>query len=173
MQVLTPIWFSQFSLEHIIFLNRTKFNATRLWLLVVLLMIFCSGCQQYLIEHNPGLAGETAVSFAEVAFVKQEYESALKFLPKDRDDSFTADTLKGFVAHTHTGVEFPRSVELLAYEIVPGQRAIKVFLKASSVKQNSHYYQLILSGDESSGYKVIEFYGNSQEFPTSQLRRNF
>jgi len=141
--------------------------------LIVFLVAFSAGCQSYAIEHDPVAAGETAIAFAQAAFVVQEYESALKFLPEDRDVSFTADTLKTLVSHTHTGLDFPRSVELLAYEIVPGERTIQVFLKASSANPNPHYYQLILLGDESSGYKVIEFYGNSQEFPSLQTRRNF
>lgn len=154
-------------------LKVSRSNANRLWLLVMVFMTFWSGCQSYAIEHDPAAAGKTAIAFAEAAFVDKEYESALKFLPEDRDDSFTADTLKTLVSHTHTGLDLPRSVELLAYEIVPGQRTIKIFLKASSANPNPHYYQLILSGDKSSGYKVIEFYGNSREFPFSQLRRNF
>jgi hypothetical protein len=131
------------------------------------------GCQPYVIRHDPTAAGTVALAFAQTAFVNQDFEDALRFLPKNLNASFTSDSLKRMVVYTHTNIDFPKSVKLSAYEIVPSQRAVNVYLIGFSSSGTKHHYHIILSGDASSGYAVLEMYGSPDEFPASSLRRSF
>jgi hypothetical protein len=140
--------------------------------LTLMLLTIFAGCQPYAIRHDPSAAGAVALSFAQVAFVNQDFEGALNFLPKSRANTLTVDSLRAIVIHTHKDAAFPQSVRLSAYEIIPSQHAINIYLTGLSSK-GPYYYQLVLSGDASRGYQVTEMYGSFQEFPSSSLRKSF
>jgi hypothetical protein len=138
-------------------------NKTKTLLIISTLTIFFLGCTAHFIKHDPDAAGQVALSFAKTAFVDQNYEAAMRFLPEERDSGVSAKMLKGIVDFAHSELEFPEKVELLGYRSLPGQRRVEVFLRGYDKDLKPGYYTIVLLGDADMGYGVAELYGNTKQ----------
>ncbi len=142
------------------------------------LLLFCfattvglsSNCRLNYISHDPKLAAETAFQFSELVFLKKDYESAMLYLPDDRDPTFSPKMLESMINFTHSMVPFPQKVELISHRIVPGQGQLEVFLKGSVDGNVSGYYRIVLRKNNNETYSVLEFYANEKDFPEYQDR---
>jgi hypothetical protein len=133
-------------------------------------VLFGVGCvKPKIISYDQQLAGKRAQEFANIAFVKRDFEGAHKLLPKELDPSFDVAALKKFVWDMHPTDKFPEVVLAEDYEIVIGQEKVNIYLEGKRDAENLHYL-LVMGGNKSEGYRVTEMYRSDTPYPANNLR---
>lgn len=142
----------------------------RYFFIISAVVLIGIGCPYY-VKHSPELAIETARKFSEVVFVKHDYSFGLQFASKRRDADFTEAALKQMVEKMHPTGDYPTLVRAIGYELIPGNRAAKVYLEGLDGTTKS-YYSIELEGDVSTGYFVTGLYRRPNMFEVSGLYKS-
>jgi UDP:flavonoid glycosyltransferase YjiC (YdhE family) len=138
------------------------------WNLAVIFL----GCKELTVKHDENLAGRRAKEFAEVAFVRQDFESAYHELSDAAKRYVSLDDFKKTITRFHTK-GYPQRIELKQFEQVPSERkAIYIFLVGQASSQR-YYYRLMLEATPGSDYKVSVVDIEYAPYSGSPLRKNF
>ncbi len=135
---------------------------------VVLLSIF--GCKPKIkvIHHDENMAANSALEFAKVAFVQQDYTKAYYLLSQNGKMPF--QKFNNVIREIHPN-GFPTTVKTTEYEPMPGQEAMSIFLYGERTDEK-FYYRVVMQGTKKTNYKVFAFYQGNGPYPQSKLRKS-
>ncbi len=128
------------------------------------------GCSINVINHDADEAGRAALSFSERAFVRRDFNSAFELITHTKSGSVTVEQIQNLVQEMHPDGQYPSTVELSEYEVIPGKPIIRVFLK-SSINGSNAYYLIVVEGQRGTGYEVTELYKSENQFPMTYVPR--
>lgn len=140
------------------FRRNAKYNAYDLFVLAIGLI----GCAESF-KHDEVLAGKRAVEFAQVTFVKQDFDNGYALLSDAAKRYVSREKFKETVSRLHPRTN-PKSVAATEYEPMPGEKAIYIFLLGENAGERFHY-RLTMEGTATTGYKVSRL--TRGEFPYS------
>jgi hypothetical protein len=121
------------------------------------------------IHHSEERAAQKAAQFAEVVFVRQDYERAYTLLSEELREKVPFEKFKGLILQGH--VEgFPTVVKATDFEPLPGRKAMGVFLDGANSGLR-FYYRLIMQGTKATDYQVSDFQVSKEPYPRSSLTR--
>ncbi len=128
-----------------------------------------------LMHHEPELAGMKAVQFFEAACVKHDWEQARRLVVSTWWMKPSAKTAQKLV-DSAGGCGAPTRLVSVAYEPMPGQASIMIYVTADTASGTSLHYRLPVAGTSTDGYLVAGFYrSRTGSFPhpegRSQLRK--
>jgi hypothetical protein len=138
-----------------------------LWAFVMILM----GCAES-IKHDEILAGKRAVEFAQVAFVTQDVEKAYGLLADSAKGYIPLEKFKETLARMHPSLH-PTSVTATAYEPMPGEKAIYIYITGDT-SGGQLQYTLTMLGTAANDYKVSRFgLGAGSYLPSTAEKKTF
>jgi hypothetical protein len=140
------------------FRRHGRCNAYGLFVLAIGLI----GCAESF-KHDEVLAGKRAAEFAQVAFVKQDFDNGYALLSDAAKRYVSREKFKETVSRLHPRTN-PKSVTATEYEPMPGEKAIYIFLMGENAGERFHY-RLTMEGSAETGYKVSRL--TRGEFPYS------
>lgn len=123
------------------------------------------------LSHSPSIAGEQAQRFAEVAFVQRDFSKAYGLLAESGKSYGSAEQFREFINQKHPSA-FPSFVTATAYEPVPGQTKINIYIYGENGSEK-FYYRMITEGSQERGYSVSGFDRKNIPYPQSDLIRPF
>jgi hypothetical protein len=130
-------------------------------------LLGCAGS----IDHDEVSAGKKAEEFARITFVRQDTEDGYALLADGTKRYVSQDQFKTVVSKLHPRA-FPRTVTLSAYEPMPGEKAIYIFLVGENSGEH-FYYRLTMQGTRTTGYRVLRFDRSTGPYPPSNERQSF
>jgi len=145
--------------------NRQKYRFYPLIFAVGLL-----GCAKS-INHDEVAAGKKAEEFARITFVRQDIENGYALLADGTKRYVSQDQFKAVVAKLHPKA-FPKTVTASAYEPMPGEKAIYIFLIGDNSGEH-FYYRLTMEGTGTTGYRVLRFDRSTSPYPPSNEKQSF
>jgi membrane-bound lytic murein transglycosylase B len=127
------------------------------WLLLsgvcaFMLTAACFGVSAKVLHHLPSKAGTAAEEFAQVAFIENDTAAAYSLTADEFQAEFSQAQFGAAVRQMHTNGR-PITVSAEEYESIPGQAAMHIFLVGQS-DDEEFYYQMLMYGTSSKGYKV-------------------
>jgi hypothetical protein len=126
------------------------------------------GCMET-INHDASSAGKKAEEFAQVVFVKQDIENGYGLLADGTKRYVSREQFKAVLSKLHPKA-FPKTVNALEYEPMPGEKAIFIFLTGENLGEH-FYYRLTMEGTATTGYKVLRFDRAGQPYPASSDKK--
>jgi hypothetical protein len=118
--------------------------------------------------HDQNGAATAAEQFAQVAFVTKDTNAAHALLEPQTGRSLPLASFSEAIAKMHPG-GFPNSVKAEAYEPLPGQAGMNVFLLGQNANE-TFYYRFLMVGDKVSGYKVAYLGRGNGPHPSANKR---
>jgi hypothetical protein len=115
----------------------------------------------------------TALRFTDLAFTKQNFDDASKELYGDFQDEIKYQRVKEIAHYHHPESKYPETVHVSAYQPVPGQQKILIFVEGSALDGTCFYYCLVLILESGDDYKIEAAYRSTdgKAFPDDPLRR--
>ena len=132
------------------------------------LVIGLMGCKGS-IDHDETTAAKSAAKFAQVAFVKRDFENGYALLADSGKRYVSHEKFQETISRLHPKA-FPVSVTASEYEPMPGEKAIHIYLAGENSAER-FYYRLTMEGAAGTGYKVARFYRGSEPYPGSGSRQ--
>ncbi len=120
-------------------------------------------------EHEPAMAAAQAHDFAHIAFVERDLSTAYAMLSPDTKAKMSLDQFNQLVSSMHPA-EYPSSIESTDYELMPGQKAMNIYVSGSSGNER-FYYRLVMEGTKETRYTVGGLWRGNGPFPPSNMRR--
>jgi hypothetical protein len=124
-----------------------KYHAYRL----LVFAIGLAGCVESY-KHDAVLAGKRAAEFAQVAFIRQDFDSGYALLSDAAKRYVSPEKFKETVSRLHPRTH-PKSVTATEYEPMPGEKAVYIFLLGENTGER-FYYMLTMEGTAATDYKV-------------------
>ena len=115
------------------------------------------------------MAAGKAQQFADVAFVKRDFEAAYPLLSQNLRASITMNQFKDVVSKMHVS-EYPLFVRATDYEPLMGKKAMNIYLTGDA-ENGRFYYRFVMEGTQETNYVVSGFWRNDGPYPASNMRR--
>lgn len=122
--------------------------------LVLMLLFSLPSCAKS-VKHNETLAGQRAVEFARLAFVKNNFEQAYELLSDGGKRHLGREKFIETITRMHPR-SFPTKVTALEYQAMPGENAIWIYLAGQNTDEQFQY-RLTLETTDKGDYKVLTF----------------
>jgi hypothetical protein len=119
-------------------------------------------------DHDATSAGKKAEEFARITFVRSDFKNGYELLADGTKRYVSLGQFKDVVSKLHPNA-FPKTVTASAYEPMPGEKAIYIFLTGENAGAR-FYYRLTMEGTAATGYKVLRFDRSSGPPASSQDR---
>ena len=107
------------------------------------------------VEHDPKTAGKRAEEFAEVVFVRQDFERGYAMLSESGKRYVPAEKFKETVIKSHPR-NYPARIAATDYEPMAGEKAIYIYISGENTGEQFNY-TLTLDGAAANDYKVTRF----------------
>jgi hypothetical protein len=120
-------------------------------------------------EHDHKLAAKRAEEFAQVAFVRRDFDKGYAMLSDNGKRYVPLEKFKETVAKLHPRT-YPVRVTATDYEPMSGEKAIYVYLTGANGDEH-FYYTLTLDGTAATDYKVTRLSRGSGPFGSSSTRQ--
>jgi hypothetical protein len=120
-------------------------------LLAVLLTIYAAGCSEP-IEHNEELAVKRSLEFAEIAFVKQDFDKGYEQMSSKAKAYIPLDIFKDAMSRLHPD-GYPTAVKAKGYQPETEQNKVYVAIRGENAGKEFDYV-LTLLGTAKTDYKV-------------------
>ena len=120
-------------------------------------------------DHDHKLAAKRAEAFAQVAFVRQDFENGYAMLSDSGRRYVPLEKFKETIVKSHPR-SYPTKVAATDYEPMTGEKAIYFYLTGDNGGEH-FYYTLILDGTAATDYKVTRFSRGSGPFGSSNTRQ--
>jgi hypothetical protein len=121
------------------------------WAAVAALVFACADK----FEHDPRTAAKRAEEFAQVVFVRQDFDNGYAMLSESGKRYVPPEKFKETVTKSHPR-NYPARISATDYEPMPGEQAIYVYLSGDNAGEQFNY-TLTLQGTAASDYKVTRF----------------
>ena len=121
------------------------------------------------IEHDQARAAKRAEEFVQVAFVKGDGERGYGLLAPATKRYVSLEQFKRVVARMHPQAA-PKSVRVLEFEPMKGEKAIYVYLSGENSGEWFHY-RITLEGTAKTDYGVLKFERSNEPYPGSSDRK--
>jgi hypothetical protein len=123
------------------------------------LLFFAAGglffaCDQP-VEHDPKTAGKRAEEFAQVVFVRRDFDRGYAMLSESGKRYVPAEKFKETVIKSHPR-NYPARIAATDYEPMAGEKAIYIYISGENTGEQFHY-TLTLDGAAANDYKVTRF----------------
>jgi hypothetical protein len=109
-------------------------------------------------EHDQTMAAKRAEEFAQMVFVRQNFEHGYALLSDSGKRYVSLEKFKETVVKSHPK-NYPTRIAATDYEPMSGEKAIYVYLTGENTGEQFKY-TLILDGTAASDYKVTRFSRN-------------
>jgi hypothetical protein len=106
-------------------------------------------------EHDQNLAAKRAEEFAQVVFVRQDFENGYAMLSDSGKRYVPLEKFKETVIKSHPR-NYPTKIAATDYEPMSGEKAIYIYLAGETAGEQFNY-TLTLDGSAATDYKVIRF----------------
>jgi hypothetical protein len=106
-------------------------------------------------KHDETLAAKRALEFAQLAFVKNNFERAYELLSDGGKRHLGREKFIETITRMHPR-SFPTKVTALEYQAMPGENAIWIYLAGQNVVEQFQY-RLTLEATGNGDYKVLTF----------------
>jgi len=128
------------------------------------------GCVES-IEHDQARAVKKAEEFVQVAFVKSDADRGYGLLAPATRRYVSLEQFKRVVARMHPQAA-PKSVRVLEFEPMKGEKAIYVYLSGENSGEWFHY-RITLEGTAKTDYGVLKFERSNEPYAGSSDRKKF
>ncbi len=125
-------------------------------------------CRVNLWRHEPSLAADSALVFAEVALVQHDRDAAHELLLPEFRDEVSAEVLGGWIEAIHPS-GYPLSVGGVEYRSAPGYEGMFIFL-VGQAGDEMFYYRFQMQGSAPSGYEIAGFWRGTGPYPNPETR---
>jgi hypothetical protein len=106
-------------------------------------------------EHDPKIAAQRAEEFAQVVFVRQDFDRGYVMLSESGKRYVPPENFKETVTKSHPR-SYPRRIAATDYEPMAGEKAIYVYVSGEDAGEHFNY-TLTLEGTAATDYKVMRF----------------
>jgi hypothetical protein len=106
-------------------------------------------------EHDHKLAAKRAEEFAQVVFVRKDFENGYAMLSDSGKRYVPLEKFKESVVKSHPR-NYPTKIAATDYEPMSGEKAIYIYVAGETVGEQFNY-TLTLDGTAATDYKVIRF----------------
>jgi len=145
-------------------------SKNKILLSLALVFIGCCAATCFVIRHSEEKAGAEAEKFAELAFVKQDFEAAYSRLDPVATGKVSLDVFTAQIKSMHAG-GYPSKVAAKAFQIETGKgKGVWIYLEGESAEKK-FYYRVGLLGNAASGYKVAAAKGLPSAIDLTKLKR--
>ncbi len=148
-----------------------KKNSLRLMRTAWVCLTLLAACVRS-VAHDESLAGKRALEFAQLALVRQDFDKAYALLSASAKRYVPLEKLRESVAKLYPG-NTPTAVVATAYEPMPGENAIYIYL----VGQNAGVrldYTVTMDGTATTDYKVAKIIrGHNTYLPATSGKKSF
>jgi hypothetical protein len=142
----------------------------RRYIPILFLVLTCAACAEKF-EHDPNLAASKAEEFAQLAFVRKEYDAAYQLLADSTRRYLSADQFKQTLMKSQPEMT-PRKITPKEYEPMSGEKAIYIYLTGDDTGGSPPNYRITLEGTAATGYKVLRFdRGAGLNLPGSERKK--
>ena len=143
----------------------------RLLILSGLICALFLGCtpQVNVFNHEPSMAAKQADSFADIAFIKHEFENAYSKLSDGLKAHVSFGQFKEMITKMHPS-NYPVKVRSIEFEPMPGQKAMNIFLFGEAGEEK-FYYRFMMEGAKETDYKVSGLWRGNGPYPPSKMRK--
>jgi hypothetical protein len=107
------------------------------------------------VEHDPKAAGKRAEEFAQVVFVRQDFDRGYAMLSESGKRYVPPEKFKETVIKSHPG-NYPTKIAATEYEPMLGEKAIYIYISGENAGEQFNY-TLTLDGAAANDYKVTRF----------------
>ena len=121
------------------------------------------------IEHDPARAAKKAEEFVQVAFVRSDAERGYALLAPATKRYVSLEQFKLVVARMHPQAA-PKSLRVLEFEPMKGEKAIYVYLSGENSGEWFHY-RITLAGTAKTDYGVLKFERSNEPYSGSSDRK--
>jgi hypothetical protein len=136
------------------------------WVFACALLLYaCAGS----FEHDHKLAAKRAEEFAQVAFVRRDFDKGYAMLSDSGKRYVPLEKFKETIVKLHPRM-YPTKVAATDYEPMSGEKAIYIYLTGENGSEH-FYYTLTLDGTAATDYKVTRFSRGSGPFSSSSTRQ--
>jgi hypothetical protein len=137
------------------------------------LLLFACGLVFYAcadsFEHDHKLAAKRAEEFAQVAFVRQDFEKGYAMLSDSGKRYVPLEKFKEAVVKSHPK-SYPTKIAATDFEPMAGEKAIYIYLTGDNSGEH-FYYTLTLDGTATADYKVTRFSRGGGPYGSSGTRQ--
>jgi hypothetical protein len=127
------------------------------------------GCAESF-DHDGVSAGNKAVEFAQVSFVKQDFNTGYGLLSDAAKRYVPREKFIETVSRLHPRAK-PTTVLAVEYEPMAGEKALYVYLLGENASER-FYYMLTMEGTAASGYKVSSLARSDGPYPPSSRKKS-
>ena len=124
----------------------------------LLLLLAAAGlffaCEQT-VEHDPKTAGKRAEEFAQVVFVRRDFDRGYAMLSEGGKRYVPLEKFKETVIKSHPR-NYPITIAATDYEPMAGEKAIYIYISGENGGEQFNY-TLTLDGAAANDYKVTRF----------------
>ena len=106
-------------------------------------------------EHDHNMAAKRAEEFAQVVFVRKDFENGYAMLSDSGKRYVPPEKFKETVVKSHPR-NYPSKVAATDYEPMAGEKAIYIYISGENAGEQFNY-TLILDGTAATDYKVTRF----------------
>jgi hypothetical protein len=128
----------------------------------------CFSVSANVLHHLPTKAAAAAEEVAEVAFVENDTVVAYSLMANEFRAEFSQAQFDAVVRQMHPKGR-PITVSAEEYEPISGQAAMRIFLVGQSPDED-FYYQMVMFGTSSKGYKVAGIFRSNGSPPESNRK---
>jgi hypothetical protein len=107
------------------------------------------------VEHDPKTAGKRAEEFAQVVFVRQDFDRGYAMLSESGKRYVPPEKFKETVIKSHPR-NYPTRIAATDYEPMTGEKAIYIYISGENAGEKFNY-TLTLDGAAANDYKVTRF----------------
>jgi hypothetical protein len=106
-------------------------------------------------EHDPKVAGKRAEEFAQVVFVRKDFDQGYALLSESGKRYVSPQKFKETIVKSHPR-HYPTRISATDYEPMPGEKAIYIYLSGEDAGEQFNY-TLTLEGTAATDYRVTRF----------------
>jgi hypothetical protein len=116
------------------------------------------------------MAATEAIDFAKVGLINRDYDQAHARLALRSVNRISRSSFQKMLENMHTR-GWPRVLRAVAYEPLPGQRALRIFLEGQSANEE-FFYVFVMDGDADTGYHVADILRRIEPFKASRSMKS-
>ena len=134
---------------------RASFERMQKLVAVFVLLVNVSGCAENY-THDENSAAKQALQFAEVAFVRHDFQHGWELLADKARAYVPLEKFKETVTGMHPN-GYPMRVMVIGTEEIKGEKIVNVLLRGEGKDGSSFNYRFSVAGTAQTGYRVATF----------------
>jgi hypothetical protein len=107
------------------------------------------------VEHDPKAAGKRAEEFAQIVFVRRDFDRGYAMLSESGKRYVSPEKFKETIIKSHPR-NYPTRIAATDYEPMAGEKAIYIYIRGENAGEQFNY-TLTLDGAAASDYKITRF----------------